>query len=922
MTAIMLGSSLFGVFGAGRGFGASLATAPPIPWAAPTDVAAKDTGQASSALTRPYQCTSVTYRFAGDLTKTMQVGCFVPAAFGLFDPERSVVIFNGTDEAEYVRYNGNSAPLFPLPYSETMALFSGHPQGVGTYMNLYISLPTELSDSISGLTVYKILDKPPDMTVSGPDGQPLVVNSSAMGWAPRGQWMVTESPSHALVRVNLATFGVLPFAPSLYSSGTPYATHAASLAITADGRYAAAGSSEYHSLKVYDLQGCTTSTNDPDPLAPQNCATHDYWSYLAGLAGTAAFSVAHVAFVRDDLLSFDVITANSTHTYVLSPNGDVSSLIPYLGLGDSYASGQGAFDYLAGTDTNSNHCHLAARSYPLLLSGDIFAGQGHSVACSGARIRDLGNLSGNYAGQNDDRRTTDDHEADGSATDILHNFMPGALAQQQFVTHYQPGVMTVQVGGNDIGFADILLRCLSPIAGLQPPKLNPNSCYQSYEDRLELTQTIDRTYGAWVQLYEQLRQTAPDSRIYVIGYPQILSANAECGLNVHLTAAEIGFARELIDYLNGVIQQAAAAAGVQYVSIRDALAGYELCNGSHGQTAVNGLTAGSDTLGVLSQESFHPTAFGHQLIERAILATTHNFAPVPKLADTPNAPVPIASTGSALLQAPHTGRPTTTIMPVSVTTGSLTVGGNLHLTVSGSEASLQPNSNYEVQINQATIATVHSDGQGNIASTITVPPTASPGIGQVTLMGLGQDGTPQTVTQTVYIDASNTDYDGDGLPNGQDSCPLVTNSGIDIDGDGIDDACDSSLVVSPPSNSGNTDSTGGTSGTTSPPILTTTSPQTPASTLLDTATRVEDLPGGAYRVPGMLAVKSRTTRPTVTLQPVAQKSSHPRQIQTWSYGTLPRYQLWWLALIIMAALVAALPGHRQPSVRWTAGRSG
>lgn len=37
---------------------------------------------------------------------------------------------------------------------------------------------------------------------------------------------------------------------------------------------------------------------------------------------------------------------------------------------------------------------------------------------------------------------------------------------------------------------------------------------------------------------------------------------------------------------------------------------------------------------------------------------------------------------------------------------------------------------------------------------------------------------------------ANADYDGDGIPDATDSCPLVANTGGDFDFDGIDDACD------------------------------------------------------------------------------------------------------------------------------------
>src|SRR6185437_3010028 len=106
-------------------------------------------------------------------------------------------------------------------------------------------------------------------------------------------------------------------------------------------------------------------------------------------------SVRHVRFLNDGLLSFEAVTSGGgSGSYVLAPTDGITSLTDYIGLGDSYTSGEGAFDYLEGTDTADDMCHLSARSYPLLLTHDLFsAAGGHSVACSGAVISDVGNTS-------------------------------------------------------------------------------------------------------------------------------------------------------------------------------------------------------------------------------------------------------------------------------------------------------------------------------------------------------------------------------------------------------------------------------------------------------------------------------------------------------------------------------------------------
>src|SRR6266404_7242459 len=147
----------------------------------------------------------------------------------------------------------------------------------------------------------------------------------------------------------------------------------------------------------------------------------------------------------------------------------------YLALGDSYISGEGAFQYLQGTDTANNQCHLSLISYPLLIGQALNYDAYHSVACSGATTDDIVNASNTYSGQlvhKAPRQSYSNNEIDS----VLSNFQPGYIDQLDFVKQYQPKVVTVSIGGNDIGFSDRLRSCL--VSG---------TCYSTYEDRLEFT---------------------------------------------------------------------------------------------------------------------------------------------------------------------------------------------------------------------------------------------------------------------------------------------------------------------------------------------------------------------------------------------------------------------------------------------------
>ncbi len=749
-----------------------------LDWARPSVMTLKEVSDMSPLLTQPnlfsnLDCEVLSYRLTG--SSEMQSGCFSTTAFGLFDSDSNVVIFNGTDEGlPLIGYSPHQV-LAPWPGALDLVSLSAADTG-GSYIGLYRNPLGALRDDHgdSGQLIDKRLSRPPDLQLTDPAGQPLVISAQTLAFSAGGGWLVAEDLSGSFVRINLATLDMVAFAPSDSRAGFP-ALPKSQVAVSGDGRYVAIESNDQDYFRVYDLASCVGSQLN---LQPEACQSYDYWSFIGSRISNLG-TIRRLRFVNNGLLSFEMLDHDLADTYELAPTDNISSLISYLGLGDSYSSGEGAFDYLLGTDTGDNHCHQSAHSYPLLLSSQLFTDGGHSVACSGAIINDIGDQSDNYVGQ-----------ARGSPPPSMQtNFLPGYLAQRQFVDWYQPRIVTVSVGGNDIGFGDIVRRCVEPHLGLSS---TANTCYSSYEGRQELVDLIDRTKPRLSALYEQLEAEAPLSQLYVIGYPQIAVAGGDCALNVHLNAAELQFASELIDYMNMAVQQAATAAGTQYVDISQALSGHRLCEAASYDVAMNGLTAGTDSgppgLKVFGSESYHPNAFGQALIEQTVLRQTDNFRGV------------LAASGGrgagaqTLLDAPKTGRPINILVPDdSLTNGWLEHGGSTPLSVSGLKDGLQPNSSYVVRLDGAiglVIATVTSNADGSISSVVTIPDNTLPGEHTIDVIGLNQAGESVDINQPAYVPASQTDSDGDGISDAKDRCPGAPDSGVDADQDGIDDACD------------------------------------------------------------------------------------------------------------------------------------
>ncbi len=740
----------------------------------------------------------------------MLAGCFTETAFGLFDSDHDGVIFNGTDEGlPVIPYTAHQV-LAPWP--KAMDLISLQPVSTGgALIGLYknpLAVFKSQRDPLGRITA-KELTAPPDLTLKDALGRPLVVNPQTLAFSDGGSWLVAETFGRSFVRINLATLSVIAFSPAYGSPGGPPGPWQSRVAISEDGRFAAIANDNAGEFKVFDLATCDGKI---DGLLPQDCKSYDYHPFVRQHINSLR-AIGHVRFVNERLLSFGAWSTDHSGDgeYELSPAVSITSLTDYIGLGDSYTSGEGAFDYLTGTDGPDNMCHLSRRSYPLLLGQDLFgAAGGHSVACSGAVIKDIGNTSGDYRGQA--RGGSSLQQLQQSEPWLLESveagFIPGYVAQHRFVKRWQPQIVTVSIGGNDIGFGDIVQKCVEPHISRHP---NGNTCYNTYEDRLELANLIDRTIPRWTALYRQLQRETPGTWLYAIGYPQIAVDNGNCGLNVQLNKSELKFAEETVDYLNQDIKKSAAEAGVTYVDISQALKGHRLCEAAGYDIAVNGLTAGGDAgpfgVGVLGRESYHPNGLGHELIEQAILRQTHNLsAPAPPLgadnndnAHTPDAP--------ALLDAPKTGRTVYTFVPDDHLAPSLAKRGlAVPVGVDGSLDGLQPGATYNLRLDGpsgAVLGSITSDSAGNAGGSITIPENTLPGGHTIDIIGESENGEPADVSQLLYVPASDSDIDGDGIDNATDSCPGAVNSGQDSDRDGIDDVCDG--LMAPPAGPGSTD---------------------------------------------------------------------------------------------------------------------
>ena len=705
--------------------------------------------------------------------------CVGDTAFGSIDTLGYLQRPGGTIAGPVKDINGRSTGFVPIPYSTTGMMLTG-----GTYLAFYDNMDSVLNSSAiyTGEVTHRITASP-SAFLGDKSGKLLAVGIDSLSFSANGQWMVTDIPSVGVVaRINTLNRQILPFGDSLnYNIGLYPGLQTA---ISADGRYAVMASRVFGIFKLYDLDTCGPVPNTISGKV--KCAPpRDLQPYMSK-AVPGFLGVSQLKFRGNYALDMYVdaklgAIQQKSHQVLRAGGQTATPTFQYLALGDSFASGEGAYQYKASTDTNLNKCHLSVRSYPYLIGATLNFDKYESVACSGAVIDDFLRTDKLYEGQVKDNKTREDRNLD----EILSAFSPGYLGQKEFIYKHKPNIITLSAGGNDIGFSDIINRCI-----------DSNTCYKNYEDRLELVTEINGQFRRLVDLYSQVKNTSdPNARIYVLGYPELADPNGDCANNVHLNHDEIVFARELVNYLNAVTKAAANNAGVFYVDVENAFDGHKLCETVSPNTAVNGLTLGNDipnislVRGPIGNESFHPNDMGHRLFKTVILDKTTNLtAPMP--APDRTAGLPDISGSLPILNAPKSNRVMRITKNITGTSGgAIEFGKTWAFDYNPTVQILKAGSKIKAWLNSDPVFLgefpVAADGGVSIATK--VPDNVSPGFHTLHLYGLNTSGEDVDLYQTVYVA-------GDSL---QGECVIVPDSGEDVDQDGVDDACDG-FIDEPP----------------------------------------------------------------------------------------------------------------------------
>lgn len=217
----------------------------------------------------------------------------------------------------------------------------------------------------------------------------------------------------------------------------------------------------------------------------------------------------------------------------------------YVALGDSYSAG-------VGTKAKVDSCYRSAYGYPKLVA----ASKGLTLsyqACSGARTADV------------------------TANQL------GALSSG---TNY----VTMTIGGNDVGFGDVITECALP-AWL-------SDCAGAINGgRAILTGALPGRYDS---LFASIRSKAPNAKVAIGGYPLIFNGE-DCNAATFFSPADESGINSATNDIDTLIRTKATARGFSFVDPRSSFNGHAVCDSTEW---INGL---SNPI----EESYHPNRAGN-----------------------------------------------------------------------------------------------------------------------------------------------------------------------------------------------------------------------------------------------------------------------------------------------------------------------
>jgi hypothetical protein len=215
----------------------------------------------------------------------------------------------------------------------------------------------------------------------------------------------------------------------------------------------------------------------------------------------------------------------------------------YVALGDSYAAGPlipNQISPLGCLKSDHNYAHLAAPSLGIAL---------RDPSCSGATTADM----------------TEPQSIEFGTNPPQFNSLDGETT-----------IVSLTIGGNDIGFAEVAESCIT---------LNPFShpCLDKYDSggHDQLAERIEATAPKVAAVLEGIHARSPSARVFVVNYPAIFPETGfGCWPQMPIGFQDVPYLRSTEQRLDSMLATQAAAHGATIVNWYNASIGHDACKSS------------------------------------------------------------------------------------------------------------------------------------------------------------------------------------------------------------------------------------------------------------------------------------------------------------------------------------------------------
>ncbi|MFE9847437.1 SGNH/GDSL hydrolase family protein [Streptomyces sp. NPDC005576] len=247
----------------------------------------------------------------------------------------------------------------------------------------------------------------------------------------------------------------------------------------------------------------------------------------------------------------------------------------YVALGDSYTSGPAIPPQ---TDVG---CARSGLNYPSLVADRKKASAFEDVSCGGATTEQM------WTAQ-------------------------GANAPQLEALERDTDLVTLQIGGNDVGFGSIIATCAG--LGVQDPAGDPCRSHYTSSGTDRLSVAVAETAPKIARVLRAVHARSPHARVLVVGYPDLLPDNGSgCFPAVPFAAGDFPYLRDTEKRLNTMLRQVAVRNHAEYVDTYGPTVGHDMCK-APGDRWIEPLVPASPAAPA------HPNAKGEQSMADAVLS--------------------------------------------------------------------------------------------------------------------------------------------------------------------------------------------------------------------------------------------------------------------------------------------------------------